>query len=91
MLAIPVFAQSAFLVFEEFDLAEALLGFLERFVGTTEILALARKNLVTTLHLLDHGRSPSKAASFELARSRCFDRVTTLGVSVFAVQRQEGV
>src|SRR5208337_555083 len=65
ILPVLVLAPLALLVLEEFDLAEALLGLFERLVGSTQILALARENLVTTLHLLDHGRSPSKETSLE--------------------------
>src|SRR5713101_6169856 len=54
ILARPRGRRSALAVFEEFNLAESLLSLIECFVRSTEILALARKDLIAALHLLDH-------------------------------------
>lgn len=45
-----------FVMLEELDLAEALLGLFERLIRTSQIPALARNYLVTILQLLDHVR-----------------------------------
>ena len=42
-------------VFEEFDLAEALLGLFLRFVRAAEVFPLLGKHFVTALHFFDHG------------------------------------
>ena len=48
--------RSALAVFEEFDLAEALFRLSKCLVGSSEILALAREDLIAALHLFNRGR-----------------------------------
>jgi hypothetical protein len=43
---------------EEFDLAEALFGFFEGFVGSAEISALAGENLVAVFGFANHVGPP---------------------------------
>jgi hypothetical protein len=47
-------AELTLAVFEEFDLAEALPGFIEGLVRSSEIPALAREHLISGFDFLDH-------------------------------------
>lgn len=46
-------------MFEEFDLAEALLGFFQSFVRSAEIFSFRGKHLVAGFGFADHGGAPS--------------------------------
>jgi hypothetical protein len=54
---------SALAVLEEFDLAEALLGFFFGFVWAAHVFSLAGEDLVAAFHFLDHGWPPRSVST----------------------------